>query len=191
MKRTLPRALAALVLAGAAVGAACGADGSFDRADTSQAAQQARDTGRAIEQRAPQAASDAQQAVQNAQPQAREAVSNAQQQARDAANAAQQQAQQSGVNVQDLRQQARAAWASVRVDSERLIDQIQTRNDPRAKQDLLDRCRNAQERLKTSNADANAERVNELCDRIRATDVNNATAWDDIRTQFQRLDLGN
>ena len=86
----------------------------------------------------------------------------------------------------EARQQAREAWASVRTDGERLIDQIQTRNDPEAKQDLLDDCRDALERLRKNDA-AIADRVEKLCDRIRDTDVSAGSAWNDVKQQLRDI----
>jgi hypothetical protein len=85
-----------------------------------------------------------------------------------------------------VRDQARDAWASLRTDGERLIDNIQTRNDPEAKQQLLDRCRDAEERLR-ENDSRNADRVNEFCDNVRDTDLNNTDAWERIKAEFEQL----
>jgi hypothetical protein len=85
-----------------------------------------------------------------------------------------------------VRDQARDAWASLRTDGERLIDNIQTRNDPEAKQQLLDRCRVAEERLR-ENDSRNADRVNEFCDNVRDTDLNNTDAWERIKAEFEQL----
>ena len=84
------------------------------------------------------------------------------------------------------RQQARDAWASVRTDGERLVDQIQTRNDSEAKQDLLNECRDALERLRKNDA-AIADRVEKLCDRIRDTDVNAGSTWNDVKQQLRDI----
>ncbi len=85
-----------------------------------------------------------------------------------------------------LQQEAREAWASLRTDGERLLDDVQARNDPEAKQRFLDRCRDTEERLRKAK-DANADAVNEFCDRVRDADVKNTTAWDDLKRQWQEL----
>jgi hypothetical protein len=103
---------------------------------------------------------------------ARETATSLGQEARDAAG--------------DLREAAGDAWASLRTDSERLVDEIQTRNDPKAKQDLLDRCRDSLEKLRRSNSDS-AERVDRLCTRIRDTDVNAREAWNDVRRDINEI----
>jgi hypothetical protein len=86
----------------------------------------------------------------------------------------------------EARQEAREAWAGIRTDGERLIDEIQTRNDPEAKQDLLNACRDALERLRKADA-AIADRVQNLCDRIRDADVNTDEAWNDVKRRFQEI----
>lgn len=91
----------------------------------------------------------------------------------------------------DARTDARQAWASLRTNGERLIDRIQTRNDPEAKQQLLESCRNALERLRKDNSQF-ADNVSDVCDRIRDTDVNRTDAWNDIKARLNELnrDLG-
>jgi len=129
MKSMATRMLAALLLAGAVVGAACESDGSVN---SEQAESRARDA------------------------------------------------------VGTVRNQAEDAWASLRTDGERLIDNVQTRNDPEAKQQLLDRCRDAEERLR-ENDSRNADRVNEFCDNVRDADPNNSDAWNRIKSEFETL----
>ncbi len=85
------------------------------------------------------------------------------------------------------KQQAREAWASIRTDGERWVDRIQTRGDTGAKQELLNACRDALERLRKDNAGA-ADRVDRLCTRIRDTDVSNSSAWNEIQSELNRLD---
>ncbi len=75
------------------------------------------------------------------------------------------------------------AWQGLRSDGDRLVDQVQTHHDSKAKQNLLDRCHDAVERLHTAD-DARASRVDAFCDSIRETDPNTSAAWNDIR---QRL----
>jgi len=87
---------------------------------------------------------------------------------------------------QDITQETRGAWATLRTDGSRLIDQVQTRNDPEAKQQLLNRCRDTVENMR-KNDTANADQVNKLCDKIRDTEPNSQNAWNDIKTQFNEL----
>jgi hypothetical protein len=70
---------------------------------------------------------------------------------------------------------------------ERLVDEIRTRNAPEAKQQLLDRCRDALERLREADSE-DAERVESLCDRIRDTDIEDSSVWNDIKEQIEQLD---
>ncbi|MDQ4098713.1 MAG: hypothetical protein M3144_12715, partial [Actinomycetota bacterium] len=86
----------------------------------------------------------------------------------------------------DVRAAAGQAWASLRTDSERIVDQIQTRNDPNAKQELLDRCRDSLEKLRRSNSNS-ADRVEQLCTRIRNTDVNARETWNDVRREINEI----
>lgn len=86
----------------------------------------------------------------------------------------------------DLRKSATEAWAGLSTDGDRLVDRVQTLNDADAKKELLNKCRAAQERLKKDN-NQNADRTNTLCDRIRDADVNNATSWNDIKTELRSL----
>lgn len=86
----------------------------------------------------------------------------------------------------DLRERAADAWAGLRTDGERLIDDVQTRNDPEAKDQLLDHCRDAEEQLREADS-ANADRVNEFCDRVRDTDVDDSDAWQRIKAEFDQL----
>jgi hypothetical protein len=86
----------------------------------------------------------------------------------------------------EARQEAREAWASLWTEGERLLDRIETRNDPDAQQQLLGRCRDVLERLR-KNASPQVERVDTLCDDIREANVNRSDAWDDIRARMQEL----
>jgi hypothetical protein len=103
---------------------------------------------------------------------ARETATSLEQEAREAAG--------------DLRKAAGDAWASLRTDSERIVDQIQTRNDPNAKQQLLDKCRDSLEKLRRANSNS-AERVDQLCSRIRNTDVNAREAWNDVKREINEI----
>jgi len=86
----------------------------------------------------------------------------------------------------DARQEAEKAFATLRTEAERLVDQFQTRNAPEAKQRLLDECRDALERLRR--ADSNqVGRVESLCDRIRDTDPSNASLWREVRDEITKL----
>ena len=84
---------------------------------------------------------------------------------------------------EDIEPQANDIWAGLRTDGERLIDEIQTRNDPEAKDRLLDRCRDVEEQLRESE-NTNADRVNEFCDDIRDADPEDNSVWNEIKTRF-------
>lgn len=94
--------------------------------------------------------------------------------------------QQTEEAASDARAAARDAWASVRTDAERLIDEIRTQDAPRLKEQLLDRCRDALERLRESGSDR-ADEVDRLCNRVRDTDVTNTDSWTDIRQEIDQL----
>jgi hypothetical protein len=89
--------------------------------------------------------------------------------------------------VREVRQDSREAWSGLRSDGERLIDRVQARNDPDAKKELLDRCRDAEERL-SKLRDSYAGDVNKLCDDIRDADVNNSGIWNEIERRFNQID---
>lgn len=86
----------------------------------------------------------------------------------------------------DLKKSATDAWASLTTDSDRLVDRVQTRNDADAKKELLDRCRDAQERLKKANS-GSTDRATKLCDRIRDADVNTPAVWNDIKNELKAI----
>ncbi len=88
--------------------------------------------------------------------------------------------------TRDARGEAENAFATLRTNGERLLDQIQTRNAPEAKQQLLDQCRDVLERLRRANSDQ-AGRVEALCNRIRDTDPANAAAWREVKAEIDRL----
>lgn len=88
---------------------------------------------------------------------------------------------------QEARQAAEEAMADLRTGAERFVDQMQTRDAPQAKQQLLERCRDVLERLRKADSD-DAGRVESVCDRIRDTDVENASAWDEIKKEIEKLD---
>ena len=92
------------------------------------------------------------------------------------------QAQQQVKEVsQNVKQEVRQAWAGFQTDSERLVDDVQTRKDPEAKKKLVDSCRDTLERLRREDADS-ASRIEKICDKIRDTDVNNNSAWNDVKS---------
>ena len=74
----------------------------------------------------------------------------------------------------------------MRTDGERLVDQVQTKNDEGAKKQLLDQCRDAEERLRKDN-NTRVDQAKTLCDKIRDTDVKDANSWNDIRNQVKDL----
>ncbi len=88
--------------------------------------------------------------------------------------------------AQDARTAARDVWASFRTDVERLVDEIRTQDAPRVKEELLQRCRDALERLRQAGSDQ-VDRVEQLCDRVQETDVGNTSAWNDIRREIEQL----
>ena len=87
---------------------------------------------------------------------------------------------------QDIQKQTKDAWAGLRTDSDRLVDQVQTRNDPEAKKKLLDNCRDSVEKMRKAKS-TSADRVNQLCDQIRDADVNNADAWNNVKSRMTEL----
>ncbi len=86
----------------------------------------------------------------------------------------------------NARQEAETAFANLRTEAERLVDQFQTRNAPEAKQQLLNQCRDALERLRKANSDQ-VGRVDALCNRIRDTDPSNASSWREVRDEIAKL----
>ena len=97
-------------------------------------------------------------------------------------------ADQAKTSATQVRQEAQNTWASLRTDGNRLIDDVQTRKDPDAKKQLLDRCRDTQEQFRKKDDGANADRVGKFCDRVRDADPNAQGAWNDIKSEFQKLD---
>lgn len=85
-----------------------------------------------------------------------------------------------------VKKETRDAWATLRTDGDKLIDQVQTRNDPEAKKQLLDRCRNTVESMRKSDQ-PNADQVNKLCDKIRDTEPSSQSAWTEIKNQYNDL----
>ena len=86
----------------------------------------------------------------------------------------------------DAREEAENAFATLRTEGERLLDEFQTRNAPEAKQKLLDQCRDVLERLRKANSDR-VGRVESLCNRIRETDPSNASVWREVRDEIAKL----
>jgi hypothetical protein len=96
-----------------------------------------------------------------------------------------QQSAQNAANSQDLQ----GAWASLRTDAYRLLDQMQTRADPDAKKQLLDRCRATQDQFKKNSDSANADKVGKFCDRVRDTDPSAQGAWNEVKSELTKLDI--
>ena len=96
--------------------------------------------------------------------------------------------QQTEEAARDARAAAQDAWAALRTDAERLLDEIRTRDAPRVKEEVLERCRDALERLRKAESDA-VDRVERLCSRIQETDVANADAWSDIKREIDQVDV--
>ncbi len=88
--------------------------------------------------------------------------------------------------AEEAREAAENAIAELRTQGERLVDQIETRNAPEAKEELLNRCRDVLERLRKA-ASESAERVDSLCNRIRDADVENEGQWRDIKEELGKL----
>lgn len=86
----------------------------------------------------------------------------------------------------EAKTQVKDAWASMRTDGERMIDAVQTRNDPAVKQDLLDSCRNTLEKMRKAD-NASADKVDALCTKIRDTDPKDSNAWAGIKDQWKQL----
>lgn len=91
--------------------------------------------------------------------------------------------------TRDARNETENAFANLRTEAERLMDEFQTRNAPEAKQQLLDKCRDALERLRKANSDQ-AGRVDSLCNRIRDTEPSNAAVWREVKDEIAKLRQG-
>lgn len=88
--------------------------------------------------------------------------------------------------TRDARGEAENAFASLRTEGERLMDEFQTRNAPQAKEKLLEQCRKALEDLRKAGSDRAGE-VDRLCNRIRETDPSNASVWREVRDEIAKL----
>lgn len=88
--------------------------------------------------------------------------------------------------TRDAREEAENAFATLRTEAEKLIDEFQTRNAPQAKEKLLEECREVLERLRKADSDQ-AGRVDSLCNRIRETDPTNAAVWREVREEIAKL----
>ncbi len=89
--------------------------------------------------------------------------------------------------AQDASAATKDALASLRTDAERFVDNLQSSEAPRAKQALLDKCRDVLEKLRKDNSDAVGE-AERACERIQETDVTNRDAWNQIRGEIRQLD---
>ena len=88
--------------------------------------------------------------------------------------------------TRDAREEAENAFATLRTEGERLLDEFQTRNAPQAKEKLLEQCRDVLERLRKADSDQ-AGRVDSLCNRIRETDPSDASVWREVREEIAKL----
>jgi len=88
--------------------------------------------------------------------------------------------------TQNVQEAARDGVATLRTDAERLVDDIQTRNAPEAKQQLLDRCRDALERLRKAGSN-DADRVAGICDRTQNSEIENRPVWDEIKQEIEKI----
>lgn len=84
----------------------------------------------------------------------------------------------------DVAEAADNAWASFRTNFERLVDKAAT-GDSEAQEELLQNCRDTLQDLREAD-DPDADRVGELCDKIR--DADDDTAWDELRSEVEELD---
>ena len=88
--------------------------------------------------------------------------------------------------TRDAREEAENAFATLRTEAEKLMDEFQTRNAPQAKEKLLEECREVLERLRKADSDQ-AGRVDSLCNRIRETDPSDASVWREVRDEITKL----
>lgn len=86
--------------------------------------------------------------------------------------------------AEDVADAAEAAWIELRTDFERLVDEAAT-GDNGAQEELLDRCRDTLEELRSAD-DPATDRVGDLCDQIR--DADDESAWDELRSEFEEID---
>lgn len=86
----------------------------------------------------------------------------------------------------EIRAAAQDAWSSLRTDGERLVDEIQTGDEPQAREQLLDRCRDTLEKLRQAES-PEAGRVDQLCNRIRETGAQDGTAWTEIKQELREI----
>lgn len=84
----------------------------------------------------------------------------------------------------EAREEAQDAWASFRTGFERLVDEAST-GDSAARDELLNQCRDTLEKLRKAE-DPRADKVGELCDRIR--DADDETKWNEIRQEIDEID---
>lgn len=89
-------------------------------------------------------------------------------------------------SAEDAREAAENAFAELRTQGERLVDEVQTMNAPEAKEQLLDRCRDALERIRKAEYNR-ADQVDSLCNRIRDAEVENDDQWREIKDELSRL----
>ena len=85
-----------------------------------------------------------------------------------------------------VRQESKDAWARMRTDSDRLVDNVQKNRDQASKQTLLDNCRKSQEEMAKNDAER-ARRVERVCDQIRDAEPGNSNAWNDIKKRLDEL----
>ncbi len=83
---------------------------------------------------------------------------------------------------------AEEAFASLGIDAERLVDEIQANRAPQAEGDLLERCRDVLESIREAESES-ADRVDEICDRIHDADVDDAEVWNTIRQEIDEVQM--
>ena len=86
----------------------------------------------------------------------------------------------------DARAAGQDAWASFRTDLERAVDEVDSLDDPKAKEELLESCRDTLESLRKAES-AQADRVSAVCDRIRDTEADNRNSWEELKKEVAEL----
>lgn len=91
---------------------------------------------------------------------------------------------EAGEAADEVQEEVGDAFATFRTGFERLVDKAST-GDDEAQAELLEECRDALESLRQDD-DPRADKVGELCDRIR--DADDDGAWDEIREEIEAID---
>ena len=91
-----------------------------------------------------------------------------------------------GEATEDARAEAEEALANLRTEAQETVEEVRTNAAPEIKQELLDRCREALERLREAESDV-AGSVEDICMRIEGSDVSNADVWSDIEREIDNV----